>query len=95
MSHAEKCPVCKGSGETRPGQLDRYQIETLTCHGCEGKGWVEVSDGPPPMPAWTPQIPVQQPPDRPSYWCDSKRPSWHMVQIAQQADAELLWGDGA
>jgi DnaJ-class molecular chaperone len=41
MAHAEICPVCNGSGYTA----------TLTavpppksCHGCNGKGWVEVHD---------------------------------------------------
>ena len=36
---AERCPVCHGTGEvdahTGPG-------ETKTCHGCGGKGWVQV-----------------------------------------------------
>jgi hypothetical protein len=32
--HAERCPVCVGTGK----------IEKETCHGCNGKGWVEVSD---------------------------------------------------
>lgn len=30
--HAEICPVCKGSGK----------YENNPCHGCNGKGWVEV-----------------------------------------------------
>ena len=38
MSHAEKCPVCEGSGLPHEGLL----LETA-CHGCGGKGWVEVS----------------------------------------------------
>jgi len=37
MSHAEQCPVCKGSGKL---QLD------ATCHGCDGKGWIAVDDKP-------------------------------------------------
>ena len=32
--HAEKCPVCEGSGEYKEKE----------CHGCNGKGWIEVSD---------------------------------------------------
>ena len=36
--HAEKCPVCGGEGKVeRDGKL-------VKCHGCNGKGWVEVSD---------------------------------------------------
>jgi len=34
MSHAERCPVCCGSGK----------IKDNNCHGCLGKGWIEVSD---------------------------------------------------
>jgi hypothetical protein len=33
--HSELCPVCKGSGK----------INDITCHGCNGKGWVEVKNG--------------------------------------------------
>jgi hypothetical protein len=42
MSHAEMCPVCHGEGQfisTVIGPSPR------TCHGCGGKGWVEVKDG--------------------------------------------------
>lgn len=31
---AQKCPVCNGFGTLKNG--------TLTCHGCNGKGWVVV-----------------------------------------------------
>jgi len=34
MAHAEKCPVCLGTGH--------WNLKP--CHGCEGKGWVEVQD---------------------------------------------------
>jgi len=34
MAHAEKCPVCDGSG----------QYEFRECHGCGGKGWITVED---------------------------------------------------
>ena len=40
MAHAETCPVCGGSGEKRkeiPGDC-----VTVSCHGCDGKGWVEI-----------------------------------------------------
>ena len=47
MNHAEKCPVCEGQGYT-------FEVVILPdgsgaannkkpCHGCNGKGWVEVS----------------------------------------------------
>ena len=32
--HSEICPVCKGSG----------QYKGKKCHGCDGKGWVALSD---------------------------------------------------
>jgi len=41
--HAEKCPVCNGTGK----------FEGKQCHGCAGLGWVTVQDGYPiyyPMP---------------------------------------------
>ena len=34
MAHSEICPICKGSGK----------IKKDTCHGCGGKGWIEVND---------------------------------------------------
>jgi len=42
---AQVCPVCNGSGKyfvplTASSQAVGSQV---TCHGCEGKGWVEVS----------------------------------------------------
>ena len=40
---AEICPVCDGSGiytyETEGEEVDTQ------CHGCDGRGWVEVSEG--------------------------------------------------
>lgn len=44
MSHAERCPVCYGIGivnRQRPG--DSVIEYNVTCHGCKGLGWVEVS----------------------------------------------------
>lgn len=41
MPHAEKCPICEGSGKTGkpiPPELQQR------CHGCYGKGWIEVKD---------------------------------------------------
>jgi hypothetical protein len=41
---AQLCPVCNGEGEVfkgTPGTLDRKKA---TCHGCAGKGWVEVHE---------------------------------------------------
>lgn len=37
---ASLCPVCGGLGEIKCGIDPPYQ----TCHGCAGKGWVEVQE---------------------------------------------------
>lgn len=59
MAHAELCPVCNGAGKLLskqdPGSTSA-QFPSV-CHGCNGKGWVEVSDvipTPPPVhyPWW-------------------------------------------
>lgn len=57
MAHAEKCPICDGSGKkSNPKNMD----DTYTkCHGCDGKGWIEVGSEPVvlPTPAYHP-VPV-------------------------------------
>lgn len=43
MNKAQRCPVCFGRGklkESYPGYTS-VQLEKV-CHGCGGKGWVEV-----------------------------------------------------
>lgn len=37
------CPVCNGSGKI-DGRSTSTDEGTQTCHGCGGKGWVEVRD---------------------------------------------------
>jgi DnaJ-class molecular chaperone len=46
MSHAEVCPICHGTGKTKIITKDN-----TTCHGCGGKGGIEVSD---PYPLYIP-----------------------------------------
>lgn len=46
MSKAELCPVCKGKGKLNIGLHDGE----CTCHGCNGKGWVEVGCDYPSIP---------------------------------------------
>ena len=46
MSHAETCPVCLGTGETQ----FKGVLKTKSCHGCAGKGWVEVGNDNIPVP---------------------------------------------
>ncbi|MCP3685419.1 MAG: hypothetical protein GY861_22435 [bacterium] len=47
--HAEVCPVCNGTGKVKDNTF-RYSGSSTTvpteyiCHGCNGKGWVEVND---------------------------------------------------
>lgn len=40
MAHAESCPICWGKGKLEDGEHKGGK----TCHGCSGKGWVEVQD---------------------------------------------------
>ena len=46
---AVTCPVCSGSGKykrTVTGTMSGMTQELVDkCHGCDGKGWVEVKDG--------------------------------------------------
>lgn len=55
MAHAEICPVCKGSG-----RIGSERHERRDCHGCGGKGWVEVGSDdsvvPWPIQSYYPQI---------------------------------------
>ena len=45
------CPVCKGEGElrnyTQLGTGNAFCYSSRECHGCDGKGWVEVREDPP------------------------------------------------
>jgi len=38
--HADLCPVCNGSGRVHPPASTDMSGEQ--CHGCGGKGWVQV-----------------------------------------------------
>ena len=44
MVKAVKCPVCGGSGKVQSGIISVVAPMFETCHGCGGKGWVEVSE---------------------------------------------------
>jgi DnaJ-class molecular chaperone len=43
MAHAEKCPVCNGTGN-KNGAEDNLYGTNIICRGCGGSGWVEVQD---------------------------------------------------
>lgn len=54
MSHSEICPVCKGTGKIREynssfspfgfNYNSGFNFAEKVCHGCQGKGWVTVTD---------------------------------------------------
>ena len=53
IMHAERCPVCYGSGKVMPPDNGGTAVpQPITCHGCAGKGWVEVGD------TFVPYIPI-------------------------------------
>ena len=62
MAHAEKCPLCGGSGQIEtppPKDSTQASLNTKLCHGCGGSGWVTVQD--PGVPYIPPYIPVPYP----------------------------------
>jgi len=64
--HSEICPICLGSGKI----ACECGSGTKVCHGCGGKGWVEVSDG------YTPYIwPYTWPYVQPYQW-DTQPYKW-------------------
>ena len=63
MAHAEKCPVCGGSGVIVDSEFGRSTAAQATkpCHGCGGSGWVTVHDcgktNPVYVPYYVPYVP--------------------------------------
>jgi len=43
MAHAERCPLCLGTGNKNGVESNPFGT-TEICHGCGGKGWVEVTE---------------------------------------------------
>lgn len=43
MTQPEKCPICGGSGKS-PYTGETTSATPTACHGCYGRGWVEISD---------------------------------------------------
>jgi len=70
MAHAETCPVCGGTGKKPdPKCMDDSYAK---CHGCDGKGWVEVGNDNIPVP-----YPVPVPTPAPSPWQPAPyEPEW-------------------
>ena len=83
MAHAETCPVCHGIGRTEYVEgIDSTTVrKSQPCHGCDGKGWVEVSD---PAPAW----PVQ-PPKEPTTYPYGLPPWFPIVSYIYPSDKGL------
>ena len=61
MAHAEKCPICLGEGfvykvpKEITGVFTRFLLQSSykqTCHGCGGKGWIEIQDQQPGYWPW-------------------------------------------
>ena len=44
MAHAEICPICNGKGIIEEEVGSTGKKITKVCHGCGGKGWIEVRD---------------------------------------------------
>lgn len=57
MKHAELCPVCHGKGRLPSDDRDftTSKWEPI-CHGCSGRGWVEVGNDPPCPTMFPPAI---------------------------------------
>jgi hypothetical protein len=61
--HAELCPVCLGTGHRERLRVPSSEITKETiCHGCGGRGWVEIEDS---TPQYMPYYPL---PSTPYYY---------------------------
>jgi len=43
MAKAVICPICHGKGKIKREDVSTAD-EWKTCHGCGGRGWVEVTE---------------------------------------------------
>jgi DnaJ-class molecular chaperone len=61
MGYAQICPICNGRGKIKEDFHDSYNRGTSekekVCHGCLGKGWVDVEIFYPSQPQPTPWYP--------------------------------------
>jgi|WetSurMetagenome_2_1015567.scaffolds.fasta_scaffold02220_9 hypothetical protein len=67
MAHAEKCPICNGSGVLPllvSNDSTNAHPQTKVCHGCSGYGWITVQDT---IPYVVPYIPFTISPY--TVWC--------------------------
>ena len=56
------CPVCWGKGVIK--DVTDEGMEDKTCHGCNGKGWVEVGENYP----YIPPCPYPHPSEQVPHW---------------------------
>lgn len=49
MTHAEECPVCRGRGTIKENYTTTAPLG-ITCHGCNGRGWIVIPDPEPASP---------------------------------------------
>ena len=68
MSHAEICPVCKGKGTKRSVNGIAGDEAPIPCHGCGGRGWVEVGTEYPVQPVVRPIMPSYGEPELCPTW---------------------------
>lgn len=80
MAHAERCPVCGGSGNVSPPHDPNVTSVPIpsTCHACHGMGWVTVYDSTPYVPyVPTPPIAPPNPWWNPyTTWCVTPMRTW-------------------
>jgi hypothetical protein len=62
------CPVCNGKGKIP--KKKEYKILKKECHGCKGKGWVEVRECQPVYPYPEPWYPRPYDPNPYPPWYD-------------------------
>lgn len=55
MSKAVKCPVCEGIGEIVVEETTANVGGFSSCHGCNGKGWIQIRDD--SYPSWEEVLP--------------------------------------
>ena len=71
------CPICNGSGEVDDSTIDGPEVTTIhmkLCHGCGGKGWVEVGEDSPLPFYWQPG-PIGDQSRCPACGCDRNSPA--------------------